>query len=112
MSKPWRIACLTDSEERAWQDRRLPRTLVSFAATATSSSLIQLVFASAPGTRLSPDKLSLIESTPYFRNMRTALRISSGPSTTWPKDISGYGRCGSMSSPSDPVTVISWLAAR
>jgi hypothetical protein len=51
-------------------------------------------------------------STPYFRNMRTALRMSSGPSTTVPKDISGKGRCGSMSSPSDPVTVISWLAAR
>ena len=30
------------------------------------------------GVKLSPERLSLIESTPYLRNMRTALRISSG----------------------------------
>ena len=51
-------------------------------------------------------------STPYFRNMRTALRISSGPLTTTPKLNSGNGRCGSISSPRPPATVISWLAAR
>ena len=90
----------------------MPRTFTSWAATATSSSLIQLVSASAPGTRLSPDRLSFTWSTPYLRNMRTAFRMLSGPSTTQPKDISGKGRCGSMSSPSEPVTVISWLAAR
>ena len=33
----------------------------------------------------SPDRLSLMVSTPYLRNMRTALRISSGPLTTQPK---------------------------
>ena len=62
--------------------------------------------------KLSPDRLSLIESTPYLRNMRTALRISSGPVTATPKLNSGNGRCGSVSSPSPPTTVISWLAAR
>ena len=110
-STPWRRLCFTDSLERAWEARRLPRTFTSRAATATSSSLIQLVRASAPGTRLSPERLSFTWSTPYLRNMRTAFRIPSGPSTTQPKDISGNGRCGSMSSPSEPVTVISWLAA-
>ena len=79
---------------------------------ATSSSLIQVVSARAEGTRLSPERLSLIVSTPYLRNMRTALRISSGPLTTTPKLNSGQGICGSVSSPSPPATVISWLAAR
>ena len=60
----------------------------------------------------SPERLSLIVSTPYFRNMRTHLRISSTPLTTAPKLNSGYGRCGSVSSPRPPGTVISWLAAR
>ena len=45
----------------------------------------------APGTKLSPDRLSLIESTPYFRNMRTHLRISSGPLTMMPKLNSCHG---------------------
>ena len=60
----------------------------------------------------SPDRFSLIVSTPYFRNIRTQRRISSAPLTTAPKLNSGYGRCGGDSSPRPPGTVISWLAAR
>ena len=91
---------------------RLPRMCASDTATATSSSLIQVVSARAPGTKLSPDRLSLIESTPYLRNRRTQRRISSGPLTMMPKLNSCHGRCGSVSSPRPPATVISWLAAR
>ena len=112
MSMPCRTACLIDSQDRAWQETRLPRFLASETATATSSSLIQVVSAGALAAKLSPDRLSLMVSTPYFRNMRTALRISSGPLTTTPKLNSGNGRCGSISSPRPPATVISWLAAR
>ena len=91
---------------------RLPRIFTSSAAAATSASVIQVVSAGARGVKLSPDRLSLIESTPYFRNMRTALRMSSAPLTLTPKLNSGKGRCGSVSSPRPPGTVISWLAAR
>ncbi len=62
--------------------------------------------------KLSPERFSLIESTPYLRNIRTARRISSTPVTTTPKLSSGNGRCGGISSPRAPSTVISWLAAR
>ena len=91
---------------------RLPRTRTSSIAAATSASLIHVVLAGDCGVKLSPDRFSLIESTPYFRNSRTALRISSAPLTLTPKLNSGKGRCGSVSSPSAPNTVISWLAAR
>jgi hypothetical protein len=111
-SMPWRTACLTEAEERAWAATRLPRRCASCTAIATSSSLIQVVPAGDDGVKLSPERLSLTESTPYLRNMRTALRISSGPLTTTPKLNSGYGMCGSVSSPRPPATVISWLAAR
>ncbi len=73
ISMPWRTHCLTDSHERACAATRLPRICASRTATATSSSLIQVVSAAAPGTKLSPERLSLIESTPYLRNMRTHL---------------------------------------
>src|SRR4029453_5472598 len=76
ISMPWRTHCLMDWPERAWADTRLPRIFVSFTATATSSSLIHVVPAGAEGMKLSPERLSLIESTPYFRNIRTARRIS------------------------------------
>ena len=91
---------------------RLPRIFTSSAATATSASVIQVVCELAPGTKLSPDKLSLMASTPYFKNMRTTLRMSSAPFTFTPKLYSGKGRCGKVSSPRPPGTVISWLAAR
>ena len=91
---------------------RLPRIFTSSAAAATSASVIQLVCESAPGTKLSPDRLSLMLSTPYFKNLRTILRMSSAPLTLTPKLNSGKGRCGSVSSPRPPGTVISWLAAR
>ncbi len=60
---------------------RLPRIFTSRIAAATSSSSIQFVSDGDCGVKLSPERLSLIESTPYFRNMRTALRISSAPLT-------------------------------
>ena len=60
----------------------------------------------------SPDRLILIESTPYLANMRTQRRISSLPLTIAPNANSGCGRCGAVVSPSPPGTVISWLAAR
>ena len=109
---PWRSACFTLSDERACAMPRLPRILTSRMAAATSSSSIQVVSAGDCGVKLSPERLSLIESTPYFRNRRTALRISSAPLTFTPKLNSGKGRCGSVSSPRPPSTVISWLAAR
>ena len=91
---------------------RLPRIFTSSTAAATSASVIQVVCESAPGTKLSPDRLILMLSTPYFRNIRTDLRMSSAPLTFTPKLNSGNGRCGSVSSPSPPGTVISWLAAK
>ena len=48
---------------------------------------------------------------PYYL-LRTTLRMSSAPLTLTPKLNSGKGRCGSVSSPRPPGTVISWLAAR
>ena len=74
---PWRSACFTDAAERACAVPRLPRIRTSSIAAATSASLIQVVSAGESGVKLSPERLSLIESTPYLRNMRTALRISS-----------------------------------
>ena len=109
---PWRSACFTEAAERACAVPRLPRTCTSSIAAATSASLIQVVSAGESGVKLSPDRLSLIESTPYLRNIRTALRISSARLTLTPKLNSGNGRCGSVSSPRPPGTVISWLAAR
>ena len=76
-SMPWRSACFTDAAERAWAVPRLPRMRTSSIAAATSASVIHAVSAGESGVKLSPERLSLIESTPYFRNMRTTLRISS-----------------------------------
>ena len=112
ISMPCRTHCLTDSQDRAWAATRLPRMWASRTAMATSSSLIQVVPAGGVGVKLSPDRFSFTWSTPYLRNMRTALRISSAPLTSTPKLNSGNGRCGRVSSPSPPATVISWLPAR
>ena len=87
-SMPWRTHCFTDSAERAWAARRLPRIFVSAAAIATSSSVIGVNSAGSPAM-YSPERFSLIVSTPYLRNMRTVLRISSGPLTIAPKLNSG-----------------------
>ena len=76
-SMPWRSDCLTDAAERACEVPRLPRTRTSSIAAATSASLIQVVSAGESWVKLSPERLSLIESTPYLRNIRTAFLISS-----------------------------------
>ena len=89
----------------------MPRTWASFTATAISSSVMGVNSAGIPAM-YSPERFSFTVSTPYLRNMRTVFRISSGPLTIAPKLNSGYGRCGSVSSPRPPGTVISWLAAR
>ena len=111
-SMPWRSDCFTEAAERACEVPRLPRTRTSSIAAATSASLIQVVSAGESGVKLSPERLSLIESTPYLRNIRTAFLISSAELTLTPKLNSGNGRCGRVSSPRPPGTVISWLAAR
>src|SRR5258708_16320069 len=104
ISQPWRSACLIESQERACTATRLPRNLVSRTAIATSSSLIQLVFASDLGVRLSPEWLSLIESTPYFRNIHTTRRISSWQLTWWPKLNQLYGHTVNSHPPCAPPT--------
>ena len=109
---PWRSACFTLSDERACAMARLPRIFTSRIAAATSSSIIHVVSDGDCGVKLSPERLSLMESTPYLRKRRTAFLISSGPEMFTPKLNSGNGRCGSVSSPRPPTTVISWLAAR
>ena len=103
---------MTDSHDRAWAATRLPRIFASRTAMPTSSSLIQVVPAGEVCVKLSPERLSLTWSTPYLRNIRTTLRISSAPLTITPKLNSGNGRWGSVSSPRPPATVISWLPAR
>jgi hypothetical protein len=103
---------LTDGGDRACAVPRLPRTRTSSIAACTSASVIQVGLGGESGVKLSPERLSLIESTPYLRNMRTAFLISSAELTLTPKLNSGNGRCGRVSSPRPPGTVISWLAAR
>src|SRR4029079_15704598 len=98
-SMPWRSDCLTDAAERACEVPRLPRTRTSSIAAATSASLIHVVSDGESGVKLSPERLSLIESTPYLRNMRAAFLISSGELTLTPKLNSGNGRCGQVSVP-------------
>jgi len=85
---PWRTHCLTDSHERACAASRLPRFLTSSTAVAISASVIGVASAASPAM-YSPDRFSLIVSTPYLRNIRTHLRISSAPLTTAPKLNSG-----------------------
>ena len=81
---PWRMHCLTEPDERACADSTLLRQRASDAAIATSSSDIGVSSAPMP-VIASPDRLSLMESTPYLISVRTVRRISSGPDTTMPR---------------------------
>ena len=62
---PWRTHCLTEPDERACADRTLFRHFASFTAIATSSSDIGVSSAPMPVSS-SPERLSLMESTPYL----------------------------------------------
>ena len=75
---PWRTHCLTEPDERACADSTLLRQRASCAAIATSSSDIGVSSAPMP-VIASPERLSLMESTPYLISWRTVRRTSSGP---------------------------------
>ena len=108
---PWRTHCLTEPDERACADSTLLRQRASEAAIATSSSDIGVSSAPMP-VMLSPDRLSLMESTPYLISVRTVRRISSGPETTRPRLSPSCGICEGEESPRPPTVVISGPAAR
>ena len=107
---PWRTHCLTDSDERAWAATTLPRHLASFTAMATSSSDIGVSSARVPVIS-SPERFSLIESTPYLISVRTVRRTSSGPDTTMPRFRPSCGMWDGAESPRPPTVVISGPAA-
>src|SRR5262249_61977156 len=87
--------CWPEGPGRAWAQTRLPRRLASLAAMTISSS--DIGDSSAPvGVIASPERLSLIRSTPYLMKVRTIRRMSSGPVEIAPKLISGSRRCGGV----------------
>src|SRR5260370_811333 len=93
ISIPCLTHCLTDRFERACAQTRRPRRLASLTAITISSS--DIGDSSAPvGVIASPERLSLIRSTPYLMKVRTIRRMSSGPVEIAPKLISGSRRCG------------------
>src|SRR5512143_2256779 len=98
---PWRTHSLIDQVERACAATRLPHALASCTHTVTSSEVNWLASLDMPVID-SPDRLILIESTPYLANMRTQRRISSVPLTMAPNANSGCGRCGCVVSPRPP----------
>ena len=108
---PWRTHCMTEPEERACAASTLPRALASFTAIATSSSDIGVSSALMPVIS-SPERLSLMESTPYLISVRTVRRTSSGPETTRPRFSPSCGICEGAESPRPPTVVISGPAAR
>ena len=78
---------------------------------ATSSSDIGVSSAPIPVIS-SPERFSLIASTPYLISVRTTRRTSSGPDTTIPRFNPSCGICDGAASPSPPTVVISGPAAR
>ncbi len=108
---PWRTHCLTELAERAWAESALLRARASFAAIATSSSDIGVSSAPMPVIS-SPERFSLMESTPYLISVRTTRRISSGPETTRPRLSPSCGMWEGAESPRPPTVVISGPAAR
>ena len=107
---PWRTHCLTEPDERACAARTLLRARASEAAIATSSSDIGVSSAFMPVIS-SPERLSLMLSTPYLISVRTVRRTSSGPLTTMPRLRPSCGICEGAESPSPPTVVISGPAA-
>src|ERR1700743_2776603 len=103
--------CLTDPDERACADRTLFRQRASEAALATSSSDIGVSSAPMP-VRDSPERFSLIESTPYLIRVRTVRRTSSGPETTSPRLRPGWGIREGAESARPPTGALSGPAAR
>ena len=107
---PWRTHCLIESDDLACAESTLPRLRASCTAIATSSSAICVTSAGMPVIS-SPDRFSLIESTPHLISVRTSRRISSGPDTTMPRFRPLSGMCGFVASPRPPTVVISGPAA-
>ncbi len=97
------MAWMMPSVECACAMTGTPSRPASSMATASSSGLMCTSFGSSPADMKAPVTSSLIQSLPYLTSLRTALRISSTPSTTSPSAISCCSGAVKLMSPPPPV---------